>query len=82
MKTELFENADVTASICNPSEHALGSLGITCGHFVYLFSDFECQRFRVVGAKFENAPREDADIFYMDKTDAFSIISGYVWTGP
>ena len=41
MKTELFENADVTASIHQPSEHALGSLGITRGHFVYLFSDFE-----------------------------------------
>ena len=40
-KTELFENADVTVSIYNPSEYALESLGITRGHFVYLFSDFE-----------------------------------------
>ena len=42
---ELFENADVTVLIYNPSEHALGSLGITWGHFVYLFSDFECTAF-------------------------------------
>ena len=41
VKTELLENADVTVSIYNPSEHVLGSLGITQGHFVYLFSDFE-----------------------------------------
>ena len=41
LKTELVENAEVTASIYNPSEHALGSLGITRGHFVYLVSDFE-----------------------------------------
>ena len=40
MKTEIFENADIAASIHNPSEHALGSLGITRGHFVFLFSDF------------------------------------------
>ena len=43
VKTKLFENADVTASIYNPSEHALGSLGITRGHFVYLFLESECQ---------------------------------------
>ena len=42
VKTELFDNADVTVSIHKPSEHALGSLGITRGHFVYLFSNFEC----------------------------------------
>ena len=37
----VFENADVTASIDDPSEHVLGSLGMTRGYFVYLFSDFE-----------------------------------------
>ena len=42
VKTELFENADVTASIYDPSEPALGSLGITRGYFAYLFSDLEC----------------------------------------
>ena len=44
VKTELFENADVKASIHNPLEHALGSLGIKQGYFVYLFSDFEYHR--------------------------------------
>ena len=33
VKTELFENVDVTASICYISDHALGSLGITRGQF-------------------------------------------------
>ena len=49
MKTELFENADVTASIYDVSDHAHGSLGITQGHFDCLFSfvkvrtaGFEC----------------------------------------
>ena len=38
VKTELFENADVTASIYDLSEHAQGSSGITQGHFDGLFS--------------------------------------------
>ena len=49
VKTELFENADVTASIYDVSEHAHGSLGTTKGHFDCLFSfvkvrtaKFEC----------------------------------------
>ena len=33
VKTKLFENADVTASIYDVSEHAHRSLGITQGHF-------------------------------------------------
>ena len=41
VKTELFENADVKASIYDVSEHALGSLGITRGHFSCLFSFIE-----------------------------------------
>ena len=41
VKTELFENADVTASIYYVSEHADGSLGITRGHFACLFSFIE-----------------------------------------
>ena len=40
-ETELFKNADITASIYVPSEHALGSLGITQGQFVCLFLNFE-----------------------------------------
>ena len=71
VKTELFENADVTASIYNPSEHGHGALGITQGHFDCLFSfvkvgraEFESKkRLRVDGDIFENAPRVDADIF-------------------
>ena len=49
VKTELFENADVTASIYEVPQHAHGSLGITQGHFDCLFSfvkvrteEFEC----------------------------------------
>ena len=38
VKTELFENADVTSSIYDASEHAHGSLGITQRHFDCLFS--------------------------------------------
>ena len=38
------------------------------------------QRLRVDSDIFENAPRVDADIFI--KKDAFSKISGYVWTSP
>ena len=49
VKTEVFENADVTASIYDVSEHVHGSLGITQGHFVCFLSfvkvrtaEFEC----------------------------------------
>ena len=71
VKTELFENADVTASIYNPSEHVHGALGITQGHFGCLFAfvkvrrtEFESKkRLRVDRDIFENAPRVDADIF-------------------
>ena len=38
VKTELFENADVTASIYDVPEHSHRSLGITHGHFDCLFS--------------------------------------------
>ena len=74
MKTELFENADVTVSICYVSEQALRSLEITRGQFAYLFSvievrmsniviEFMSQRFRVDWDVSENAPRVDADLF-------------------
>ena len=43
MKTELFENADVKASICDVPQHAHGSLGITRGHFACLFSFIEAR---------------------------------------
>ena len=48
VKTELFENADVKASIYDVSEHAHGSLGTTKGHFDCLFSFVEVRT-----AKFE-----------------------------
>ena len=48
VKTELFENADVTVSIYDVSEHAHGSLGITQGHFDSLFSFIKART-----AKFE-----------------------------
>ena len=88
VKTELFENADVTASIHYVSEHAHGSLGITQGHFACLFfyrsSNIEVcmwQRLRVDGDLFKNSPHVDA-VFIWIKRDAFSKICGYVWTGP
>ena len=34
------------------------------------------------GDIFENAPRVETDVFYTDKKDAFSKISGYVWPRP
>ena len=40
------------------------------------------QSFRVDGHNFEAAPHVDADFFNKDKKDAFSEMSGYVWTGP
>ena len=48
VKTELFENADVTVSIYCISEHALGSLEITRGHFARLFSFIEVQMPNIV----------------------------------
>ena len=48
MKKELFEKADVTASIYHQSEHALGSLGITQGHFACLFSVIEVRMSNIV----------------------------------
>ena len=65
VKTELFENADVKASIYDVSEHPHGSLGTTKGHFDCLFSFVEVrkQRLRVDGDIFENAPRVHANLF-------------------
>ena len=45
---EFFENADVTASIYHPSEHALGSLGITRGRVTCLFSIIEVLMSKIV----------------------------------
>ena len=43
VKTELFENADVTASVYDVPEHAHGSLGISQGHIDRLFSFFKAR---------------------------------------
>ena len=90
VKTELFENADVTASIYDVSEHAHGSLGITQGHFDCLFSfvevrkaKFECSCVFVWTRIFSKTLLAwTRIIFYTDKKDAFSKISGYMWTRP
>ena len=87
---ELFENADVTASIYDASEHAHGSLGSrTQRQFDHLISLIEVRRTKLnVAASscrrgfFEKVPPVDADIFYTNKKDLFSKISGYVWTRP
>ena len=70
MKAELFQNADVTASIYDASEFALGSLGITQGLFncFYSFVEFRTAKFECssvfvwTGIFFANAPRVDVDI--------------------
>ena len=89
VKTELFENADVTASIYDVSEHAHRSLGITQGHLDCLFSfiearisKFACSSVFVWTGIFSKTLLVWTRIFfYTDKKDAFSKISGYVWTG-
>ena len=52
VKTELFENADVKASIYDVSEHAHGSLGTTKGHFdcLFLLSKFEQRSLNVAAS--------------------------------
>ena len=90
VKTELFENADVKASIYDVSEHAHGSLGTTKGHFDCLFSfvevrtaKFECSSVFVWTGIFSKTLLVWTRIFLKtDKKDAFSKISGYVWTRP
>ena len=71
MKTELFENADVTASIYYPSEHALGSLRITRGQraCACLFSFIEVRmsnivieyRFLLLNSEFQMSQRFRVD---------------------
>ena len=90
VKTELFENADVKASIYDVPEHAHGFLGITQGHFDCLFSfvkvrtaEFECSSVFVWTGTFSKTLLVWTRIsLKTDKKDAFSKISGYVWTGP
>ena len=80
VKTELFEIADVTALIFNPSEYALGSLGITRGYFLYLSLDFECHSVFVWTGIISKTLLVWTQLIFTDKKDPFSTISGYVWT--
>ena len=90
VKTELFENADVKASICDVPEHAHGSLGITQGHFACLFllSKLEQRSLKVAASScgrgyFRKRSSCGRGYFFKRiKKDAFSKRSGYVWTGP
>ena len=90
VKTELFENADVKASIYDVSEHAHGSFGTTKGHFDCLFSfvevrttKFECSSVFVWTGIFSKTLLVWTQIFFIRiGKDAFSKISGYVWTRP
>ena len=90
VKTELFKNADIKASICDLPEHAHGSLGITRGHFACLFSCIEAQTaefesscvFMCTGIFSKTLLVWTRIFFYTDKKDAFSKRSRYVWTGP
>ena len=43
VKTELFENADIKALICEVPEQAHRSLGITQEHFACMFSFIEAR---------------------------------------
>ena len=76
-RTQVFENADVTACARIFGIH-------TRAFCLSVFGFRMSQRFRVDGRdNFENAPRVDADLFYRDKKYVFSVISVYVWwTGP
>ena len=84
VKTELFEDADVTASIYDVPEHAQGSLGTTQGHFDCLFSfvkvrteEFEISSVFVWTGIFSKSLLVWTQIsFYTDKKDGFSKISG------
>ena len=79
-KTDLFENADVTASIYDVPEHAHGPLGITHGHFDCLFSfvkvrteEFECSSVFVWTGIFSKTLLLWTRIFFnTNKKDAFS----------
>ena len=71
VKTELFENADVTVSIYDVSEHALGSLGIKRGHFACPFSFIEVRM-------------PNIDIGYgisLSNIELYECHSVFVWTG-
>ena len=72
MKTELFENIDVTISIYDVSDYAHGSLGITQGYFDCQFSfievrtaKFECHSVSVWTGIFSKTHRVWMRIFFI-----------------
>ena len=80
---DFFEDAVFETPVYDPSEYALGSLGIAPGHFVDLFSDRECHSvFMWRGIISKMLLVWTQIFFHAFKTDAFSKISGYAWMGP
>ena len=74
VKTEFFENADITTSIYDVSGHAHGPLRITQGHFDCLFSfvkirtvEFECSVFMWTGIFSKTLLVWTQIFFYTDK---------------
>ena len=68
LKTKLFENFYVIASIHFLSDYALGTLGITRGYFICLSSNCKGHNFfRVDGNFFENVHCVDANLFLRPK---------------
>ena len=74
VKTELFENSDVTASICYISEHTLGSWESREGILPVCFLSSKLKH-RILNVTaswcvdddiFQNAPRVEANIFHAD----------------
>ena len=74
MKTELFENADVTVPICDVPEYAHGSLGITQGHFDCLFSFVKVQKEELEYSSVFVADAQDIDDAVRKWTQIFSLI--------
>ena len=64
VKIELFENAEVTASISYLSEHALGSFGTPESTFLSVCELRISHPFHMNGNVLENAPCVDIDLSY------------------
>ena len=77
-----FPKTDVTVSTSTYQSMRSDLWGSRDGILFICFWIRMSLRFRVDGNNFENAPRVDVDLFIRIKKDAFSNISGYVWTGP
>ena len=83
MKTELFENVDVTASIYHLSEHELGSFSVIEVQMSNIVIEYRIslsnsqfrmsQHFRVDGDHFENGPCVNVDLSLYGKKMRFQI---------